>query len=71
VFQAQGRAALDDDLASPGSGFRNDLWIMNAAATSFWELTSVDPLVGGVLHPHFSHRGDQLLWRSGWRRAPA
>ena len=62
VFQAQSRVALDDDLAKPGSGLHNDLWIMGTGATRFWKLTSVDPLAGGVLHPHFSHRGDKLLW---------
>jgi len=34
VFQAQSRATADDDLAAPGAGFRNDLWIMDGAATS-------------------------------------
>lgn len=55
----QGRA---DIFGTPGRGFLNDLWITDASGDRYWKLVSPDPRVGGVLHPHFSPRGDKLAW---------
>lgn len=65
AFQAQkpgvtGR--LIDQLANPGSGVNNDVWVMDHGATRAWRLTDVPVGEGGVLHPHFSPAGDRLLW---------
>jgi Zn-dependent metalloprotease len=62
VFQAQSRAPGNDDVANPGSGARNNIWVMDSEGQRFFQITDVDPRFGGVLHPHFSHRGDKLLW---------
>ncbi len=51
-----------DFFAAPGAGFQNDLWLMDQQGRRFWKLYDSDPRVGGVLHPHFSPRGDKLLW---------
>ena len=65
VFQAQKSTAtspLGDAFFTPGAGLGNDLWIMDRDGTRFWQLTNVDVRLGGVLHAHFSHSGNQLLW---------
>ena len=62
VFQAQNRTPGNDDIATPGAGIRNDIWVMDAGGTRFFQVTTLDPFGGGVLHPVFSHRGDRLLW---------
>ncbi len=66
VFQAQKANApantISDYFANPGSGVNNDLWVTDSAASRFWRLTDVPLLNGGVLHPHFSRQGNQLLW---------
>lgn len=46
-------------LSRPGVGINNDLWIMDAAGGNFWRVTTG---AGAVLHPHFSRKGDKLLW---------
>lgn len=43
----------------PGDGANNDLWLMNAAGTQYWQVTHQVP---GILHPHFSHDGTKLMW---------
>lgn len=48
-----------DQPTRPGVGIHNDLWIMDAAGKTFWRVTTD---AGGVLHPHFSHKGNKLLW---------
>jgi Tol biopolymer transport system component len=35
---------------------------MDKNGRRFWQLTTVTPRVGGVLHPQFSPAGDKLLW---------
>jgi uncharacterized protein (TIGR03437 family) len=64
IFQAEQAATPTalDYFASPGSGIGNDVWIMDVAGTRFWQITHVDPISGGVLHPHFSHKGDKIQW---------
>lgn len=67
VFQAQdpnlrgGPDRLAKQLASPGIGINNDIWIMDAGGNRYWQITHV-PERGGVLHAHFSHDGTKLLW---------
>lgn len=68
VFQAQ-----DPDLdlsrygnqgtyfASPGIGVNNNLWVMDADGSKFWQLTHVKDYYG-TLHPQFSCDGKKLLW---------
>lgn len=48
-------------LTNPGSGWLNNLWLMDANGQRFYQLTKVGHQ-GGVLHPHFSHDGKKLLW---------
>jgi uncharacterized protein (TIGR03437 family) len=64
IFQVEkpGTSSLFDTLASPGSGLFNDVWIMDVAGTQFYQLTDVPSKNSGVLHPHFSHSGNQITW---------
>lgn len=48
-------------VASPGVGINNNLWVMTADGSKFWQLTDVKDRQG-VLHPHFSPDGTKLLW---------
>lgn len=52
---------LGNYLASPGIGLNNDLWVMTADGSNFWQLTYVKER-HGTLHPHFSPDGKKLLW---------
>jgi Tol biopolymer transport system component len=49
-------------IASPGIGFHNDLWLMDASGKRYWKLSGTDPRHGGILHPHFSSDGRKLVW---------
>lgn len=51
-----------DFFGTPGRGFLNDLWIMDARGERYWKVESTDARVGGILHPHFSPSGDKLTW---------
>ena len=64
IFQAEkpGTAPGFDKLASPGSGLFNDVWMMDAAGKQFYQLTDTPSKNSGVLHPHFSHSGNQITW---------
>jgi Tol biopolymer transport system component len=67
AFQVQrggfrGAPRLTDFFANPGSGVANDVWVMDADGTRFTQITHVGRGFGGVLHPHFSSDGRQLLW---------
>ncbi len=72
VFQGQlserqarlrgGLERLADYMASPGVGWNNTLFVMDSEGRQAWQLFDVRRRVGGVLHPHFSHRGDRLFW---------
>ena len=63
AFQVQKVAAGPlDKLANPGAGANNDIWVMDAAGTKFYQMTNITAFQGGVLHPHFSHKGDLLMW---------
>jgi len=68
VFQAQDPdlkglppGAVGTYVASPGVGINNNLWVMTADGSKFWQLTDVKDR-HGVLHPHFSPDGTRLLW---------
>ena len=46
---------------NPGAGWLNNLWVADREGRNFYQLTNVD-VTGGVLHPHFSPDGTQLVW---------
>lgn len=65
VFQAEKDRVLPllNNLAAPGRGVANDLWLMDATGHNYWKLVDVPRLpAGGVLHPHFSRDGTKLFW---------
>ena len=59
------QAVIDADF--PGSGWSNNLWIMDAAGQNFWQVTNL-PTAGGVIYPRFSPDGTKLAW--GQRISP-
>jgi len=67
VFQAQDPAlglpsgAWVNFVTSPGISINNNLWLMTADGSQFWQLTQVEER-HGTLHPHFSPDGTKLLW---------
>ncbi len=61
VFQAQKTTAIFNDLATPGKGVGNDLWVTDLQG-GFWKLHVSIGTPNGVLHPHFSHDGTKLIW---------
>jgi len=63
------RPALYNRVISPGIGFNNDLWIISTDGKHAAALTHLDN-GHGVLHPHFSHSGDLLLWSEMVTRNP-
>ncbi|MBU7046466.1 MAG: PD40 domain-containing protein, partial [Theionarchaea archaeon] len=50
-----------DAYTNPGAGWLNNLWVADREGRNFYRLTNVD-VTGGVLHPHFSPDGTQLVW---------
>ncbi len=65
IFQAQkpdNVPGVLDFSANPGAGVDNDIWIMDWNATTFLKVTNVPLVDGGVLHPHFSNKGNQITW---------
>jgi Tol biopolymer transport system component len=65
VFEGQKDRTLPflNHLAEPGRGVANDLWLMDGGGRRYWKLVDVPRLpAGGVLHPHFSNDGNQLIW---------
>jgi Tol biopolymer transport system component len=48
-------------VTSPGMGFDNDLWLMSPDGTLASQLTHLAKRQG-VLHPHFAHLSNLLLW---------
>jgi len=66
VFQVEKadapQGSFEDQLAQPGSGLWNDIWVTDVQGTQFYRLTNVPLQNGGVLHPHFSHSGNKLQW---------
>jgi acetyl esterase/lipase len=67
VFQAQDPELrlppdpVGDFMASPGIGINNNIWVMNADGSKFWQITRVQNRCG-TLHPHFSPDGNKILW---------
>lgn len=63
AFQVQNVAlGVEADIqARPGSGWNNDLWIMDAIGRNYWKVTS-EPSQGGVVHPQFSWAGDKIVY---------
>jgi len=50
--------------AVPGTGFNCELWAVTADGEEFFQLTD-NPITlpfKAVIHPHFSHDGNKLLW---------
>lgn len=65
VFEGQKDRTLPflNHLAEPGRGVANDLWLMDSSGRRYWKMVDVPRLpAGGVLHPHFSNDGKQLIW---------
>ncbi|NJN19647.1 MAG: hypothetical protein HC822_27100 [Oscillochloris sp.] len=64
VFQAEKpRDDASGFQATPGFGARSDLWLAAADGSAFYQLTDLPNSTDqGVLHPHFSPAGDQLIW---------
>lgn len=48
-------------MTSPGWGTNNNLWLMTADGSTFWQLTTVAPGMG-TLHPHFDATGNRVTW---------
>jgi hypothetical protein len=48
-------------VTSPGVGFDNDLWLLSPQGTLASQLTHLE-MRQGVLHPHFAHHHNLLLW---------
>jgi Tol biopolymer transport system component len=68
VFQAQKQRppSRTDNVAVPGAGVLNDIWLMVSDGSRFWKLRDV-PFVAskeapGILYPHFSLDGKRLCW---------
>lgn len=64
AFEAQmgpSQGAAADAADFPGSGWSNNLWIMDAAGQNFWQITNL-PTAGGVIYPRFSPDGTKLSW---------
>ncbi len=72
VFMVQKGPSLGklDYYANPGAGANCDIWIMDAQATHFWQITNVERIQGGVLHPHFSHKGNKIQWVERYSSQP-
>jgi Tol biopolymer transport system component len=67
VFQAQDpdlklpAGPLGNFMASPGIGINNNVWLMKANGSQFWQVTRVQNRIG-VLHPQFSGDGKKICW---------
>ncbi|MBI4766963.1 MAG: PD40 domain-containing protein [Deltaproteobacteria bacterium] len=67
VFQAQDPGLklppgpIGNFMASPGIGINNNIWLMKADGSQFWQVTRVQNR-SGVLHPQFSADGKKICW---------
>ena len=52
---------LGEFMASPGVGINNNIWIMAADGSHFWQITHVAAM-GGARDAHFSPDGRKLVW---------
>ena len=73
IFQVEkaGTSSVFDQVASPGAGLFNDVWVMDVKGTVFYQLTNVPTTSSGVLHPHFNHAGTQVTWAQYLSSSPA
>lgn len=55
------KPAVYKRITNPGAGYNNDLWLISTDGAHAAWLSQLNP-GQGVLHPRFSHAGDQLLW---------
>jgi Tol biopolymer transport system component len=63
VQEVHSALGVDNDILDfPGSGWNNDLWLMDASGTKFWRVTNVPEPQGGVIYPIFSWSGKEILW---------
>lgn len=63
AFQSQTRRSMiSQSLTDPGKGLNNNLWVMKSDGSQAWSLTDLNRTVYGILHPHFSHNGDKIVW---------
>ncbi len=46
---------------NPGAGFGSTLWLITSDGRQAWQMTSSSDGLG-ILHPHFSRTGDQVVW---------
>jgi Tol biopolymer transport system component len=61
------------DLASPGIGLHNDIWLMTSDGQRFWKLVDIPSKrnardstpVTASMHPHFSNDGKKVSWTEG------
>lgn len=67
VFQAQDPGlkslpgAAGNFVSSPGIGINNNIWVMNADGSKFWQVTHIQNR-HGTLHPQFSPDGKKIVW---------
>ncbi len=66
VVQAERQSYANDALATPGVGVGNDLWFISTNGSNAWRMDTVTlggySRPAGILHPHFSHSGNLLIW---------
>ena len=68
LFQAEAEQTylqVQHDIATPGRGRYNNVWVMDTSGTVFNNLTQIPYQISphyGVLHPHFSHDGNMICW---------
>ncbi len=54
-------AGIKDQLVEGGAGIDNNLWVVTADGSNFYQLTHINQ-GDGVLHAHFSPDGKRLFW---------
>ncbi|PIR43525.1 hypothetical protein COV24_02330 [candidate division WWE3 bacterium CG10_big_fil_rev_8_21_14_0_10_32_10] len=65
IIQVQTKKSnIFSNLSNPGKGVSNDLFLIDSTGTHFWQLTNLSKsrYFYGVLHPHFSHDGNKIVW---------
>lgn len=63
LFQAERADNPGDSRAArPGAGVHNNLWVIAPDGKQAWQLTDLTERATGVLHPHFSYDGTNVVW---------
>ncbi len=67
LFQSEMAEHPETSLTTPGKGVYNDLYVMDLKSTEPYQVHKMTNVhsgnpPGGSLHPHFSRRGDRILW---------